>query len=795
MGLIPFVLLFALTCALEPVIRKEYGVIFTPLGQLNTATSSWHHTFAYDINAPDIPEFELNHCESDRRRERITQANSYFEVICNTYEQYSTKAQQLKREIKDGERSINALLPITASPRTKRGAINAIGRASKWLFGTSTEEDTRKLDKQIDWLRERVDQGRTDIAIAFDETRSNMHQLSKRQDLTNDALRLLDERFTLQTNITDSRFNKYRDHQYALWLGNLYIDMLYDLRTEVTNNIFGVQTLLDGYLPAALIPPVVMRKVLGRLSRNLRSHNFNLAFHDIAAYYKTKDIVYERHSDFLFITIKIPLESIHTLYQLYRIDTVPLLSGDVQTQIQFEDPYLAVSDGNYFYFQLSEADYASCTGINFQKCHRGFAIKERTNPSCIMSLFENDHVLIKQLCDFQFLLNSDQISTQIIPVDETSYLISTIDTEWIQTCPQSTPMHVDSCNLCVIQLPCACSLKGRTFFVPPSLEQCNSSLQLPVTKVSHNFATLMKYYENLLPALNLSYKLLQTDVEIQYPSLAVANRRFKEVLQDSDNLGVSINTSLEKFKSNDRVYADSVAFLYDRLGLYTNPIVTTGMPALSSVTFVLSVCALAVSLRNMFMIAMLAKQVAAVPWESSSTTPAPNESVMPSCISCSVAVYLLWAGVLILCALVIYLAIRKLVCPTSESGPVKYSSHTMVSLIFVQGAEYVELLVILLPFPMDSLEIKVSDDFIRPRILTKCFTGKLVFDWTSIEIKALGLENDLILPVNVFVPMRKYRKHVRVIGTADVVQLRIASGETTKIIHTWIGSQIRTAPQ
>lgn len=789
MGLILVIFLISLSCAYETIVRKEYGVLFTPLGQLNTATSSWHHTFAYDVNSRDVPVFHLEHCHNDELRNNVSDTYSFFHVVCETYHQYASKAQLLISQINDGQRSLDTLLP-TVTTRAKRGVIDAVGHASKWLFGISTEEDTRKLQRQIDCLRYRIDRGQSEFTASLAETRSNMKQLSKRQDLTNNALRLLENELELRMEDVWEHFRIFRNHQHALWQGNLYLDMLHDLRYEISNEVFGIQTLLDGYLPVNIIPPSIMEEVLTNLSRVLMGHDFRLAVTDVAAYYKTRDVVYERHSDYLFITIKIPLESIRTSYQLFRVDTVPLLSGEVQTQIKFSEPYLAVSEGNFFYFQMSEADYSSCTGVTFQKCHRGFAIKEHSNPSCIMSLFENDHVKIKELCDFQFLLNSDQITTQILPVDEHSYLISTTDTAWIQTCPRSTPMHVPSCKLCVIQLPCLCSLKGRTFFIPPSLEQCNSSLNQPATKVSHNFATLMKYYEDLLPALNLSSQLLQTNGPVRYPDLDITSKQFQEVLKESDDIGVSINTSLDKLKNSDQVYADSVSYLYDRLGLYSSPIVTKGMPALSSLTFIVSVCALAIALRNFFVMAALVKKADARPWLSLATSPAPHSSPKSTCIPCSTLTYVLWSVVILLCLIVLWLAFRKL-CTRNESQAPRYSSHTMVSLIFAHNTEFVELLLVLVPFPLDVLEITVAEVFTRPQVMSRWFHRKLVFNWAGIRIKVTGLEGDLLLPIEICVPVRKYRKYVQMIQSAEVVQLRAACGDCMKIVNTWIGEQIR----
>lgn len=785
MGLIPFLLFIAAVSARETIVRKEYGVVFTPLETLNTATSSWHHTFAYDLNAKNVPTRRLDICDDMPRELNPGFTVNYLSVLCAHY----TKAGKLIGDIGRYQRSLDQLLPARPAFRTKRGQIDAIGKASKWLFGTSTEEDTKILQRQIDWLRDRLDKGRASLQASIDETRSTMSQFSRRQDLLTQAVRLSEQRLLGLFHDLQELMENNNKHIHAIFSIDLYLDLLHDIKHELNNDVIGVQTLLDGYLPVTIVSPSTMEYVLHDLSVRLRGSVFRLALNDVAAYYKTKDVVYDRQSDFLYITIKIPLESVKTSYQVYRIDTVPLRSGNEQTQIKFQDPYLAVSDDSFFYFQMSEADYLACSGEIYRKCHRGFAIKENSNPSCIMALFENDHVKIKHLCDFKFLFNSDQITTQVVPLNDNSYLISTSDTEWIQTCPYGTPVHVNSCPLCVVTLPCSCSLKGRTFFIPPSLDHCDTNLTTTVTQVTHNFATLMKFYEDLLPALNLSERLLQLDSQIEYPSLDIKDTRFEEVLRTSDEIGISINASLEKFKSNDQVYADSGSYLYDKLGWYTNPIVTTGMPALSSFTFLMTICALGMSLRNFFFVAVLARRVDAGPWVGISTTPSAPQTVMNTCTSCSVAVYLLWSMILCLIVIILWLILRWIWCrkqTTVRSSPL----HTSFSLIFVHRTEYTDLSIVLLPFALDSLELITDSIFVRPRVITSCLTCKLDFIWTSVQVKCRDVDGNLLFPETINVPLYLRRKISQIVQSADVIQLRVESDEKAIIVRTWVADQI-----
>ena len=115
-----------------------------------------------------------------------------------------------------------------------------------------------------------------------------------------------------------------------------------------------------------------------------------------------------------------------------------------------------------FYIMLTYSEYNWCQGKMLKRCTQGLAMKEAENANCALALFLNQEERIAELCDFS--LQKKAPETHIIGVRANRYLISTVYLVWLQICTGATHVHVKSCHLCIISLPCGCFLKAKSFF-------------------------------------------------------------------------------------------------------------------------------------------------------------------------------------------------------------------------------------------------------------------------------------------------------------------------------------------
>ena len=142
--------IYLLIVSPEPILRKEFGTVFTPATVVNTATSSFHQTFIISLNQEELPVQKLQFCSDLHNR---SFANDRFannaETYCPALNSYHARVEILQTDIDRYHQIIDKLLPRSRTIRNRRGLFDAVGEASKFLFGTSTSKDQAKLRKLI----------------------------------------------------------------------------------------------------------------------------------------------------------------------------------------------------------------------------------------------------------------------------------------------------------------------------------------------------------------------------------------------------------------------------------------------------------------------------------------------------------------------------------------------------------------------------------------------------------------------------------------------------------------------
>ena len=204
-------------------------------------------------------------------------------------------------------------------------------------------------------------------------------------------------------------------------------------------------------------------------------------------------------------------------------------------------------------------------------------------------------------------------------------LISSEDTHWIQTCPGRTPMHVTPCRLCIVNLPCACALKGQTFFIPPTLHNC-----LP------NSTPVVTHMVNL-PRI---------------PEISIVNKEYDDVIQQSTKR-LSLAKIARNVKAKKTIYIDKVSKLESDLGILSKPEIGTGISIVSYLTCVISVLALIMSINVYCKMLVLTHVATAIDW-TPNVTEEPKEILVTSVFHEYMSLMIL---LIIFCAVVTFAAL------------------------------------------------------------------------------------------------------------------------------------------
>ena len=155
------------------------GLLFTPKGTLILATGEWtvvtrlkSHGLRHqatkiegyfnqiDRAVAGLPEFEVDKSETGKGTERNEISNSTRnfreqevqrrrKIKQNVIKMWQRERMWMRHELFITEKEMKELQTKLKLSRKTRGLLPFMGDALKWVFGTATESDTKKLHKQI----------------------------------------------------------------------------------------------------------------------------------------------------------------------------------------------------------------------------------------------------------------------------------------------------------------------------------------------------------------------------------------------------------------------------------------------------------------------------------------------------------------------------------------------------------------------------------------------------------------------------------------------------------------------
>ena len=515
------------------------------------------------------------------------------------------------------------------SSSKKRAFLGIVGRFAKSLFGVSTEEDTRMLAKQIDKISKVTSQNDEEISAILDDFQSYVVKADKKFQLLEKATLLNNEAVNLTKTLLKQRITDEFEITKTINLlhvyGTQYVDTLADIRFHLSQTETAIQTLLNGYLPYHFVPPILLQNSLDTIADEvIKFGPFKLSHTEIGYYYHLQDITYKLDQQQLFIKIRIPLTATTTAFTLCRVHSVPIPLGanhSDKTFIEITKPYLAISFDNLFYMMLSESEYQFCTGNHFKRCNQALTMLESSSPDCALALFYDLPKIITELCQFTFVPKSHSNQTHIITDSENSYLISSEDTHWIQTCPNKAPLQMSTCKLCVIKLPCGCSLKGQTFFIPPVLQNCHHT-KFPTINHTLNLAALFHFYKDNDHLHNLTSKsVFAKPVFPDLPDINIVSKEFNNVVKQEDKVKFSLSHIADNLKINKKMYSNDISRFSDDLGILSKPGMSTSVSIVTCLNFILVVIALAFTTSIYCRMMLLVRSASALNFVYASTTP------------------------------------------------------------------------------------------------------------------------------------------------------------------------------
>ena len=250
---------------------------------------------------------------------------------------------------------------------------------------------------------------------------------------------------------------------------------------EMLEWVGATQALLAGYLPMKLVHPKEINKVINTLDSLLHDEEplYQVAHKNAGYYYQMPDITFTQSSQYLYLSIKIPISSTAVYLDIYSVVSLPQpLSGNNHntTKLVNIKPYFAISRDGSFYAEFDNDRFATCIGQGVLKCASSLSLKSRSVKSCSSAIYFDLPDLVAKLCDVRYETSS--LYEGAIDLGTNHFLASGSDKSWSMICANKPPQSIAGCAYCLITLPGGCGLQSSTFMIPPRLTSCAADEQI-----------------------------------------------------------------------------------------------------------------------------------------------------------------------------------------------------------------------------------------------------------------------------------------------------------------------------
>lgn len=380
------------------------------------------------------------------------------------------------------------------------GLITTVGKFMASSMGISTKDDVRNVDAQICAIQEENQLLTDQVQASEGRMASYSNCFNNRIDAVQDGMINMENRITeTETNLQKLAKKEYSDleklhgdlerEQEAIEIllqvnthALEYLDRLSYLQSETDRFVAGIDVLMSGRLSENLVPVSDVAKVIDHI-RSRQLHSLSLLHPDPAFYYQLYSITFTKSDSMesLFVTLNIPLYTNGGLMTVYRVDRTNLLvpnNTKMSTYIHNLPDFLAVSEKQQYFIELSNAEYAACQGNVIKVCPTQKSLQDFNQLTCASALYLDNAQEIKNKCDVR--VDNQHQPSSVVKIGYDRFLIHSNrkhaeGATWTVTCPWLDGLEEQrpACSECYFKLPCGCKLIGTNeFLVQEQLQDC-----------------------------------------------------------------------------------------------------------------------------------------------------------------------------------------------------------------------------------------------------------------------------------------------------------------------------------
>ena len=494
------------------VARFNYGVVGKCVKTIEVSTGFWTHAFHF--NLPTHPTYHATRNDTSCSRSNDTALCQKKKALHQVLRQLAVAEQTAIGNILDEIRNIIPDIDQIAQNRKKRGLVDAIGEASEWLFGTATVADIDDQKKAIKLIAQQAN------IVARDAQRTR-HGLATFMNISNTRLDNL--QLVLHTEVK----NQLAFHEEITNIENLLFQE-YTTMAQLTKELSAyirvrddaltfqraVADLANGHLSPHLIEAAIVRETLSGIRRYARRQQWRLILKSNHEIYSHCPYDYARSNDTIIIRLHIPYTTFEQM-DLLKIYTYPIpVPGQqgLQTKIRNMPRLILYSSNN-----VGSIDAIPQFHLIDDRDIEWHSNRE---TSCTRAILEDDLHRVHQLCEFS--VSRLEVPKSILHLSQNTLLLSGYTTVNV-ACDNHriTNLTNYTCNLCVVQLRCGCSVFDDKGIDTWTNSRCHHG-DANATTLRHtvNLIAIQTFYETINATLSSS-QLYQPSEMKEYEQLNI----------------------------------------------------------------------------------------------------------------------------------------------------------------------------------------------------------------------------------------------------------------------------------
>lgn len=384
-----FTTLILLSMCTHATFNNAAGVMVEKLRQIAVTGSRWHVVLHYNLTELfQVAHQLVNDVDSLERQFKSTPTLSIREEV-------QWEVTWLARHARDYSKRLNFIQSFIPHHHIQpRALLKPVGTLYHYLFGLSTDHELKHLQQKLeDQETTLAHDGQAQLTILKDEE----DKISNHTHVLRQLILELNRTQATVARDTDKFYNGLREQQILSRWNSQRAEAFMELQ-EATANLqkfqYAVEAAGHGQLTTELITPQDLSSLLSQIQLELKQKQTNLRLpfdfssEAIYWYYEAAGVKMGiTQEDFLY-AITIPLLDSNTIFDLYRIHTLPVYDSQLDAWVDWGNlhSYIAVDTTMSSYILLDDRNLQHCIDGMPAICTLTEPIYTGGRPTCELSL-------------------------------------------------------------------------------------------------------------------------------------------------------------------------------------------------------------------------------------------------------------------------------------------------------------------------------------------------------------------------------------------------------------------------